>query len=453
MTRELSRSHGSGEENPRTEVHAELARDAVVWGLPLVLLGRYLGAAVDQGVPFNRFFMNADIATPRSGAIGPNIDTLNGRAWFDLSEGPQVIEVPDTDDRYYSIHLQDMYMNSFAYIGRRTYGTRAGTFVLTPPGYKGSLPAGATEVAATTDKVFAFLRILVRSRDDLPAVRALSRRFSTAPAAAVSGGRRAAEVSADILDRFQPAARRLRGVLPHDDLRTAGLTYYDELNSLLATHPPSAADSRYLSRFAQLGIGPGKEVARDEPARGVLEAAVPAGIDLALASLEDWSDNGWSRRRNIAPFIEDPTQRAANNIYGPSTQVAEESVFFNLWDGPDGEVLSGETKRYRLRFPAGGLPPVDAFWSLTLYDRKRYALFDNPLDRYGFSDRSPDVRFGPDGSLEIRIQAADPGPSAQNWLPAPREPFELILRTYQPRAEVLDRTYTPPAIELLEGTR
>jgi hypothetical protein len=424
---------------------AGLARDAVVWGFPLVLFGRYLDAAIEAGVPYNEFFMSTEIASPQSRSVGPNIDTLNGRAWLDLSSGPQVIMVPDTADRYYSIHLQDMYTNSFAYIGRRTFGTRAGAFAITPPGFEGALPRDVTEIRATTTTVFAFVRTLVRGTHDLPAVREINGRFSIGPLSDYPSGQCPATVRDGALDAFQPRSRREEKALPHLAIQAAGTSFFDELDRLVrAFPPPLPADERHWSRFASLSQG--TPAGRDDTLSVLLAAAVAKGVTLALNSLDHWPDNGWSRRRNVAQFIEDPVQRAANTVYGPGTQVAEESVFFNLRRDPADRALTG-ARRYRLRFPPGQTPPVDAFWSLTLYDR-RYFLVDNPIDRYGITDRTHGLRYEPDGSLDILIQAEQPAEGTSNWLPAPREEFELILRTYQPRREILEYAYHPPRIEI-----
>jgi hypothetical protein len=428
---------------------AELARETVVWGFPLVLFGRYLDAAMEAGVPYNEFFMNTEIASPQSRSVGPNIDTLNGRAWLDLSSEPQVIVVPDTDDRYYSIHLQDMYTNSFAYIGRRTYGTQASAFAITPPGFEGTLPQNVTEIRATTTKVFAFVRTLVRSVDDLPSVREINGRFSIGPLSDYPAGQRPALVRAGAIDAFQPKSRREGKALPHQEIQAAGIGYFGELDRLVhAFPPPLPADQQRWGRFAALGLGKGAPAERDDTLSAVLAAAVPEGVALAMNSLEDWSDNGWSRRRNVAQFIDDPVQRAANTVYGPGTQVAEESVFFNLLKDPDGRPLTG-ARCYRLHFPPGQTPPVDAFWSLTLYDR-RYFLVDNPIDRYGITDRTQGLRYEPDGSLDILIQAEQPAEGISNWLPSPPEEFELIIRTYQPRREILEYAYHPPRIEVAD---
>lgn len=426
-----------------SEPSSDLAREAVAWGFSTVLMGRYLDVAEGGRAPFNQFLMNAELATPQSAAIGPNIDTLNGRAWLDLTDEPQVIETPDTGDRYYSIQFQDMHGNSFAYVGRRTTGTKAGAFAITPPGFAGVLPAGVTEIRATTAKIMAFVRTLVRSAEDVPKARAINASFTLGPLSAWPGGRRAATVAPGAIDAFQPANRLARKMLPHDEIAASGTAFFDDLDRLVRAFPPLPSEAARLEQYAPFGVGGPRRAGLD----AMLEAAVPAGVAAAQAGLKTRSVNGWARRPNVEAFIADPVQRAGNNIFGPNTQIAEESVFFNKRLEEDGEWLNG-AKRYRLRFPAGQAPPVDAFWSLTLYDRA-YVLFENPLRRYGINDRTDGLVYGPDGSLELQIQAAEPAEGPANWLPSPRGDFQLVLRTYQPRAALLDGSYEPPPLEIM----
>ncbi len=420
-----------------------LAEEAAIWGFPLVFFGLYLDAAAAGGVAFNRFYMASRIADARSRAVGPNIDTLNGRAWLDLDHGPQVIAVPDTADRYYTVQLQDMYMNSFAYIGRRTTGTGAGAFAITPPGWSGTLPAGVTAIPAPTSKVLAFVRTLVTSPEDLPNARAINEAMSLGPLVSWPAGQAPSPVADGALDAFQPASRA-KGLLPHQEVAQMGAGYFGRLASLLKQFPPSPRDAAQAALFAPLGLGGPRDPAMTD---AVLAEAVEAGIARAVHSVQSWPENGWLRRRNVEGVPSDPLIRAADNVYGPGTQVAEESVFWNLRQGPDGEVLSGD-KQYRMRFGPGELPPVDAFWSLTLYDGS-YFLFGNRLDRYGISDRTEGLRFEADGSLEIRVQASEPKSPSANWLPAPDGPFQLVFRTYQPREAVLKGTYKLPPLELI----
>jgi len=141
---------------------AELAEDAFIWGFPLVLTGRYVRLAAERDFPFNQFYLNTRLATPQLKIVGPNCDTLYGMAWLDLSAEPQVLEVPDTHDRYYSIQLMDAYQTTFAYVGRRTTGTKAGAYALTGPGWSGSLPAGVRQIKSPTNLALAVTRMHVK---------------------------------------------------------------------------------------------------------------------------------------------------------------------------------------------------------------------------------------------------------------------------------------------------
>ncbi len=425
-----------------TELRA-LAEDAAIWGFPLVFFGLYLDAAIDNGVTFNRFYMASRIANAQSKAVGPNIDTLNGRAWLDLAEGPQVIAVPDTADRYYTIQLQDMYMNSFAYIGRRTTGAAAGAFAITPPGWSGTVPEGVTQIEGPTSKVLAFVRTLVTSPDDLPNAQKINEAMAIGPLASWPEGQVVSSVADGALDAFQPASRS-KGLLPHQEVAQMGAGYFARLDELLSLYPPSPMDTAQSRRFVPLGIGGPRDPAVSDE---LLADAVEAGILRAVGSVQSWPENGWLRRRNVEGIPSDPLIRAADNVYGPGTQVAEESVFWNLRLGPDDKALNGAND-YRMRIGPGELPPVDAFWSLTLYDGN-YFLFGNPLDRYGVSDRTEGLKFEADGSLEIRVQASEPDSKTANWLPAPKGPFQLVFRTYQPRAAILEGAYKLPPLELI----
>ena len=415
---------------------ADIARQAFIWGLPLVLTGRYIEIAARAGAPLNQFLLSPDLATPATHAAGPNVDTLYGFAWLDLAPEPQVLAVPDTHDRYYSIQLMDAYGNSFAYVGRRTTGTKAGTYALTPPGYGGPVPAGLVQIKAPTSKILALVRTLVHGQTDLAAAREIHGSYSLGPLSEWPRGRRKGEKRENSVNVF-----------PVIDLSSAGASYFDELNALLREFPPSAADATYVAKFKEIGIGKGLSPAKDASGLALLDAAARDG--LAAIRKADYTsiDNGWRARFDVKPFITDPLERATADAFGPGTHIAEEALYFSVRNGADGAKLSGD-KRYRLRFPAGQTPPVDAFWSLTLYGEDFY-LFGNTLNRYAITDRTEGLRYGADGSLELSIQHEQPTDGTANWLPAPLAPFQLILRTYQPRRAILDRTYHLPPLEVV----
>ena len=160
---------------------AALAEEAYIWGFPLVLTNTLYKASLKSGVAPNRFVVQAFLSTPAVNAAGPNVDTLYGSTWLDLTKEPQVIVVPDTHGRYYSIQLVDAYGNSFAYIGRRATGTKAGAYAITPPGWKGRLPDGVKQIAATTPHVFALTRTLVSGDADLQGALAVQSKYAVAP--------------------------------------------------------------------------------------------------------------------------------------------------------------------------------------------------------------------------------------------------------------------------------
>ncbi|MDV7215905.1 DUF1254 domain-containing protein [Streptomyces prunicolor] len=411
---------------------AALAQEAYIWGFPLVMMETYLASAREQKVPVNRLFVANSLATPATKAGGPNNDTLFGSAWLDLSREPQVVIVPDTDDRYYSIQLQDVYTNTFAYIGRRTTGTHAGAYALTAPGWKGRLPRGVTRIPAPTAQVLALTRTLVEGEADLPAARAVQAKYALAPLSCYP--ERA--VPAEAVD--EPLK------FPILDLGAQGAAYFDKLCQGLVAAPPPPSDRARLARFAKIGIGPGRKPTRNAAAVPVLAQAALDANKRITQYVFAVGVNGWTVATGITGFIKDPLYRAAITQYGPGTHVSEEALYFTAHNGPDGQPLNG-ANRYALRFAAGELPPVDAFWSLTLYGQD-WRLVENPIRRYSIGDRTAGLAYGTDGSLELLIQNDEPSEGRANWLPAPTGSFILVLRTYQPGAALLDGSYEMPPI-------
>jgi hypothetical protein len=418
------------------EDQATLARDAVVWSVPLILTGRYLQIAARAGVPLNRLVLSPDLATPATRALGAQVDTLYGLGWLDLAAAPQVIEVPDTHDRYYAIQLIDAWGNSFAYIGRRATGTSAGAWAITPPGFAGRVPAGVTRIRAPTSVVLAFVRTLVRGPHDVAAARAIHGAYRLGPLGEYPHGQRGPLFRTESLN-----------ILPIIDFSQIGAGWFVELNALLKRWPPLGFDRANLVRFAAIGVGPGRAITADPALREILAAAVPAGLGLAREPGEKWTANGWSTRPDVVPFIRDPLLRARVNIFGAGMNVAEEALYFTASHGSDGEPLSG-AKRYRIRFAAGRLPPVEAFWSIGIYDDS-FFMFDNPIGRYSLTDRTEGLRHGADGSLDVLIQHDEPAAGPSNWLPAPAGRFSLTLRAYQPKPALLRRQYQLPPVEIV----
>lgn len=423
---------------------ATLARDAYVWGIPLVQTRLYLRIARELDLPFNQLFGSPGLSTPDSIVPLPNVDTLYGIGWLDVTKEPQILSVPEADDRYYLIQLNDAYMNSFRYLGRRTTGTHAGRFAIVGPGWQGDLPDGVTRVDAPTNQVLALTRVLVIDEADLPGARAVQDGFALTPLSRYPAIANPLRLIEDAFNNFP--------VLQPADL---GAAYFDELSAGLAANPPPARDRAFVDSLAALGIGAGRTPSKnaDKALLEILSAATRAGHH-QIHSRPGWlidtrSVNGWLVSYSITSFIEDSLDRAVVAKLGPGCLVPQEGLYFVLLNGPDGKPLTGD-KSYELNFPAAALPPVDAFWSLTMYGGDR-ALVKNPIQRYAIGDRTRGLRFERDGSLKIRIQHTQPEDGASNWLPAPAAdaaPFHLFLRCYQPREQLASGRYTMPPLAL-----
>jgi len=411
-----------------------LAHDAYIWGYPLVMFGRYLDAYKAQGNPINQFVVQSALSTPATPGGGPNVDTIYGYSWLNLRAGPQVLHVPDVGDRYYSIQLIDMYGDCFGYVGRRATGTKAGAYAIVGPDWKGTLAAGVKAVPAPTNDVMAFARTFVADEADMPAVRAIQGQYAFGDLADFPKAARL------------PITKQEVALPPILDLSPAGAGYFDELCQRLAADPPRGDDVAHLKRFATIGIAPGAHPSADAKLAAAFAASVPAADKQVKTVQYGTVINGWFVNFSMVSFPKDPLLRASSNKYGPGAHIPEEGLYFNADRGPDGQPLSG-ARNYVLRFPKGGEPPVDAFWSLTAYSPIMH-LIENPIGRYAIKGGMPGLVRRPDGSLEIRIQHRQPAEGPANWLPVPDGPFRLVLRTYQPRPEILSQSYKLPPIAI-----
>jgi hypothetical protein len=411
-----------------------IAQDAYIWGYPLVLTQQYLEIARQKHVPVNRFTGKQHLSKPSDRIVGPNIDTLYGYSWIDLTKEPLLLHVPDTNDRYYSIQLIDAYQNSYAYVGRRATGTKEGIFALVGPDWKGRLPGGVRPIQSPTNLGLAFTRTLVQGDADLPAAQEIQRQYALAALSAYPNIKPPAELADSDISLFPTL---------HPD--SLGLQYFDTLSAALISAPPPEEDNSKLAQFAKAGIAPAKRPsqAQDAALLAALHQAIPAANERIVKADFSTAANGWSTNYKVTNFIKDPLLRASVNRYGPATHIAKEALYFGA--RPNGEGLSGANK-YLLRFPHGQLPPVDAFWSLTLYGEDLF-LVENPIHRYSIGDRTAGLVYGSDGSLEIHVQAERPAQGASNWLPSPTGPYELVLRTYQPRPAIFDGSYKIPSLQ------
>jgi len=431
---------------------AALAAEAYVYGFALVFNLQEIGRVSRQGLgsvapaPFNSFSHASRLAGPDDRFVSINNDTVYSVAQVDLSGGPVLLRVPDTAGRYYVLQFVDAWTDNFAYVGRRATGTSAGSFLLVPPGWRGDAPGGARVIEFPTTAGTIVGRWACDGPADLPAVRALQAGLSLEPRGAA----------------VPPAGIPAPAAVP------AGLAFFEEMRTWTQAFPPSEPDRAYQQRFAPLGlldpVSPyadcppglaGALAAGAEAARQKMEAALTAG---GLAPVV----NGWTLTYHLFDYnldhlgpgtIDDPAWKIPDR--GTSYLIRALAARAGLWGNhgyeaaypmtytdADGDRLDGR-HRYTLRLDQD--PPVDAFWSITMYDLPDFYLVANAIGRYSIGDRTPGLRRGADGSLIIVIQHDQPADTS-NWLPAPAAPFRPIMRLYQPRAAILDGTYQIPPI-------
>jgi len=396
------------------------ARDMWLFSLPLIEMAR---TRLPAGGPPNRLNHTRVLAGPsNTGVTTPNNDTLYSTAWLDLRGGPVQLVLPATGTRYISVALMDMYTNNFAVPGTRTNGGGGGTFTIVGP--NDPSPDGPRVLRSPTGWVWMLVRTLVASEVDLDAAHAVQ------DGVVISGG--------------------VAGAAPVKSVpRTAPWQdYFTSAQALITESPPPPAEFDVFSRNAALGIKPGE---RFDPARFTPEqgALIAGGIAEARALLAQ----PVGAAAVVGQFGRDYTTRARIALTGLAALPREEAIYTRIAP-PAGQTALDGAKAYRLTFSKAQLPPVAAFWSLSMYrvtPEGQMYFAENAIHRYAIGDRTPGLIYNADGSLDIWISSADPGPERRsNWLPAPPTgPISLNLRGYLPKKVWLDGQYQPPALAAL----
>jgi hypothetical protein len=421
---------------------------AVEFTLPLYEMARMrsaTGARLDAtGRPAGKFpestyrWANQWVHTPKllgphdRHVVSPNNDTLYSSAWFDLRDGPVLIRVPAMPSRYYVLGLLDMYTNPFGYIGSRTTGNEAGTFLLHGPGWSGEVPEGARAVACPTNTVWLIGRILVDGEADLAAAVALQSQLAIE---AVPGS--GAPVPSLIDAAMQPVERI------GDPSRFAAI-----VNRVLASDPPPHDAREAVARFAECGIGPDSPDTLTEAQRDALARAIAYVTQALAAAAPAALGGGWNLPVKVSEsFGADYHARAHVALKYIGALGVEEAMYVVADRDADGALLEGESS-YVLRFAPGCTPQTGAFWSLTAYDAATCLLAENARGRYSIGDRTRGLVFDPDGGLRIAISASEPDDPTlrENWLPVPEGRFYVALRLYAAQATHIDGTYRYPPI-------
>jgi len=376
--------------------------------------------------------------------VRPNFDTLYSSAWLDLTKEPMVVSVPDTDGRYYLLPMLDMWTDVFASPGWRTTGTAAQTFMITPPGWTGTVPEGVSQLKASTPYVWIIGRIKTDGPADYDAVHKIQDALKLRPLSQIDN------------EDWKPAPTKID---PDVDMKTppkeqvdtmSGAKFFTYAAELLKLHPPHFTDQPIIARMKRLGIERGKSFdfdGADPVVKKAIEQAPKAAQELMAWKLPKLAEvvDYWSMNTDtMGVYGNYYLKRSIITQQGLGANVPEDAVYpLNIGD-KEGKPLDGNNN-YKIHFEKDEIPPVNAFWSITLYDPKGFQVA-NSLNRFAVSNWMP-FKYNDDGSLDLYFQHESPGKDKEaNWLPAPKGPFNLTMRLYAPKSPALTGKWNPPPV-------
>jgi len=434
-----------------------IAEEGFIYGLPIVMNYAVMYEyAVDRNsgqfkAPFNQIKNEARVFTYEDTAIiTPNSDTPYSILWLDLRAEPIVLSVPAVErSRYYAVMLCDGNTFNYGYIGTRATGTEPGDYLVVGPDWKGETPAGIKKMfRSTTQFSLAAYRTQLFNAADMPNV------------VKVQAGYKVQPLSAYLKQPAPPAAPAINFPKINNEMVKTG--FFEYLDFAFQFAPAGPEEKAIRAKLARLGLGAGKtfDFKALSPEQ---QAAMGQGMKDGEAKVVDavknlgTKINGWnvaSITGDRAFFNGDWPKRAAAAKAGIYGNDAVEAMYPMTTTLPNGEPLDGSKHNYTLTFPAGQLPPVNAFWSVTMYDGKTQFLVKNPINRYLLnSPMLPDMKKNADGSLTLYIQKDSPGADKEaNWLPAPNDLIYLVMRLYWPKTEppsILpagEGTWKPPGV-------
>jgi hypothetical protein len=452
---------GCGKEQELTPKEAtQIAKEAYIYGLPMVLNYKTMNMyVVDKNSPEYKGELNylaclARVYTPEDKAIvTPNSDTPYCFVWGDMRAEPLVLTIPEIEEeRFYEVQLVDLYTHNYAYVSTVSKGNVPGKYLLTGPDWKGEIPEGITEVIPSeTELFFSLIRTQLFSPDDLKNVEAVLDAYRLVPLSTYLGVE--APTAAPALDYPQWKEG--------EQFTVGAFTYMDFMFTLV--NPPQE-EQALMKRFAKIGLGtegnfdintfpPEIQKAIEEGVKegfAEIEAFLAKGSSDPLGSAKIFGTRAFLRKSAKENYKLDelflPRAAAAHQgLYGNS---GDEAIYPTYLVDTDGTPFDASKNDYTLTFKKGELPPVKAFWSLTMYDGKTQLLIDNPLNRYLLNSPMMDqFVIAGDGSLTFYIQKESPGEELEsNWLPAPDGPFYGILRLYGPKKEALEGTWDKPPL-------
>lgn len=430
-------------------------RDAYTYGYPLVTMDMTRRQMTNVAVPDEAHAPMGQLVKMREYpavdnhmAAAPNADTMYTMVWLDVAKEPWVFSIPDMGDRFYIMPMLSGFNEVFFVAGQRTTGGKAQKYLITNPGWHGSVPPGLKQVVSPTGIVWICGRIYCTGTpEDYKAVHEVQDQYACVPFSAYGTNYTPPTGHVDEKFDMKTAVRKQVNSMSLEE-------YFKYLAQLLKANPPKPQDAAIVKKMAKIGIVPGQDF--DSSKLPLLGRNLDPKLAL-LAMVEEMKDkktvNGWLYWTSDAgTYGTDYEQRAMVTLIGPGLNFPQDAVYpFTLKD-QHGDKYDGAHK-YIIHFDKGMLPPVKGFWSITMYDPD-FFFVANPIDRYNLSQRNTFVTNS-DGSVDMYLQAQSPGKDKEaNWLPAPAEGnFIVMLRLYWPKASppsILDGTWTPPAIKRVD---
>ena len=429
-----------------------LGVQAYIWGYPMVVMQKSRDAmtrAGDAPVTPEQFSKSGQFFAPVNqvgsawGMLGPkfsavqsgNSDTQYSVTWFDSSKEPYVLHIPDAKGRYYTYQFIDAFTNNFHYSSTRTKGSQEQNYALVAPGWTGKLPEGVTRVDCPTPTGFIIGRWFVKDEKDVAAVNAIQKQVTMTPLS--SYGKSYTPPKVPVV----PAKKY-----------TGDLAFFEQLGDTLVINGAPASDAGLLGLLKNIGLtvdhGFDPSALGDAEKKALAQAVVEGNAMLAAKSASMGKDvNGWQ----LSPVLDeyfgnDYLFRAAIGYQAMFVNTPIEAYYPGVFKDTDGKTLDGSSVKYTMTFAKGKTPPVGAFWSTTMYDAKKRLMTENSINRYKIGS-ADNLKTSADGSTTIYIQNDSPGKEKEsNWLPAPKEPFYMLFRMYQPDIEVLNGQYELPGV-------
>lgn len=449
----------------------DIATLAYIWGYSLISMERSFNWFTTPNNPTgpghgpaNHLNCNREtINSNDTDVVLPNADTLYCVSWLDLSKEPVVLKVPPIPDRYYTFEFLDAYTNVFDYVGTRATGSDGGTYLIAGPEWHGDLPKGMIKIWSPTDLAWILQRTLLKGQDDINNVRAIQDQMSVTPLSAFQGTKPTAttlqattntsETTMSSGHQFVPAEHAQNPVSPKPPfIPTTGIKIFDEIGTAMSGNSLNPPEPALVDKFASIGVGIGKtpSTQANDTTKAAMQTAITEGEKLIAKQVPNLGTqiNGW-RVTSTGLYGTDYLFRAAVAKLGLGANIGQEAIYPPAFTDSEGRSLTGNNI-YVIHFNPGQQPPVDGFWSISMYNNASYFV-DNPINRYQVSPYTG-LKNNTDGSLDIYIQNKSPGPEKEsNWLPAPTDGFKLTLRLYLPQSPILNGTWPLPLIERTTG--